>query len=151
MRREATAADSAAKPVPKRITVTGSGIGTGPEGVGLGVTVTSGGSVTIAVGVKVGIGVSVGETGVLVGVAVGVSVGGTPVSVGVGDGGSVGVSVISAGASCAEATFVVPQPGRANITNKNKIVTKTTNRFIAVLFIAKFLPRDNTYKGKEEV
>ena len=79
LRREATAADNAAKPVPKRTTVTGSGIGTGPDdGIEVGV---SGGRVAIWVGVLVGpggvlvgVGVSVG-IGVLVGVLVSVTVG----------------------------------------------------------------------------
>ena len=79
LRREATAADNAAKPVPKRTTVTGSGIGTGPDdGIAVGV---SGGKVAIWVGVLVGpggvlvgVGVSVG-IGVLVGVLVSVTVG----------------------------------------------------------------------------
>jgi len=151
LRREATAAESAASPVPKRITVTGSGTGTGPEGGGVAVGGTgvgvSGANVTIVVGVSVGeTGVSVGETGVLVGVAVAVSVGATPVFVAVGDGGSVGVSVISAGASCAETALVGPKPGRANMTTKNKLVTTTTNRLIAVLFIARFLPGDDRYR-----
>lgn len=79
LRREATAADNAAKPVPKRTTVTGSGIGTGPDG-GTAVGV-SGGKVAIWVGVLVGpggvlvgVGVLVG-IGVLVGVLVDVAVG----------------------------------------------------------------------------
>ena len=138
LRRAATAAESAAKPVPNRTTVTGSGIGTGPDGGGVGVGV-AGGNVTMTGGVFVGGGVSVGETDVLVGVGVGVSVDGTTVSVGVGDGGSVGVSVISAGASCAETKPVAVQLGIEIIASNNRIVAKTMNCVVDVCFIASFL------------
>ena len=98
-RRAATAADSAANPVPNRTTVIGSGTGTGPEGgdtIGVDVSVTVGTGVAVSVtgGTVVSVGVA---TDVFVAVGVGVSVGGTPVSVGVGVAGSVAaVSVTNA-------------------------------------------------------
>lgn len=103
-RLAATAAESAARPVPKSTTVTGSGIGTGRLSVG-----GSSGRVGVAVGVSaggvfVGVGVSVepgGTVFVAVGVGVSVEPGGTVlVSVGVLVAGSVTV-VSTAGASCA--------------------------------------------------
>ena len=56
-RRVATAADSAAKPVPNRTTVTGSGIVTGPPGTG----------VTVAIGVVVAVAEATAPVGVDVG------------------------------------------------------------------------------------
>ncbi len=69
--RRAAAAESAAKPVPNRITVIGSGISCG--GCGVGVSVSGGISVAgvVDVGVADGTGVSVG---VFAGVFVGVNV-----------------------------------------------------------------------------
>jgi len=136
LRREATAAERAANPVPKRITVTGSGIGTGPDGGGVGVSV-SGGSVISAVGVSDGIGVFVGVSGgvpVGVAVAVGVVVA-TSVFVGVGEGGSVGVSVISAGASCAKTLLVFSQLGITNSVTKRTTIAAITSRAVTGLFI----------------
>lgn len=94
-RRVATAADSAAKPVPNKTTVTGSGIVTGPPGTG--VTVATAVAVTALI---VPVGVDVGGTGpeegvfVAVGcvVAVGVNVGGSAVGVSA-DGGSCAITV----------------------------------------------------------
>ena len=79
-RRVATAADNAARPVPKSTTVTGSGTVTGVVGgttAGVGVFVGTGVKVGVLVGTDVfvaGIDVAVGVTGVAVaGSAVGVS------------------------------------------------------------------------------
>lgn len=136
MRREATAAERAASPVPKRITVTGSGIGTGPDGGGVGVNV-SGGKVIIAVGVSDGIGVLVGVFGgVPVGVAVVVGVAvSTLVLVGVGEAGSVGVSVMSAGAPWAETLFVASQLGITNNVTKITTIAAITSRAVTGFFI----------------
>lgn len=107
-RRVATAADSAARPVPNRTTVTGSGIVTGPPGTG--VTVATG--VVLAVAEAMALGVEVGPAG-----GVFVAVGGTGVNVG----GSV-VGVSPAGASCAKTTA-----GTA-AKDRNRTIANATNR-----------------------
>jgi hypothetical protein len=77
LRRDAAAAESAARPVPKRTTVIGSGMvtgagGAGGSGVTVGVAVGASGSV---VGVSVGVAVGSGVGGSVVGTSVGGSVG----------------------------------------------------------------------------
>lgn len=100
LRRDAAAAERAAKPVPNNTTVIGSGISAGGTGVGGGVTVCGGWSVSVGPGV----GVAVGGSGV------GVAVGGSGVGVAVGGGWVgrlVGVSAAS-GAASTEGTATTP-------------------------------------------
>lgn len=158
LRREATAAESAASPVPKSTTVIGSGIGTGPDGGGVDVDVGTGvgASVTIVVGVSEGtgvdVGVKVGPSGVLVGVnvSVGVSVG-PAVFVGVKVGGSVASVSVTAGASCANAELDVSQPGKEIIATKNKIIAKTTSCIDEVRFIVGFSPHGSVIRTFQEI
>jgi hypothetical protein len=150
LRRDATAADNAANPVPKSTTVIGSGIGTGPGGEigGTGVDVTvAGGKITTCVGVLVSVGIG---TPVFVGVGVGVGVGvstTTGVFVDVGDGNSVAAVSVAAGASCANAELDVSQPGNEIIANRNKTVAKTTSCVDEVRFIVRFSPHGFTNKS----
>jgi hypothetical protein len=132
LRREATAAESAARPVPKRTTVIGSGIGTGPDTGGTVVGV-SGGSVTTRVGVLVG------PTGVLVDVGVFVGVG-VLVAVSVGVAVACSVAVVSTAGTCAETMLATFHPG-ANISapNKTMVVNKTAKWVVEGLFIAVIL------------
>lgn len=133
-RRVATAADKAAKPVPKSTTVTGSGIGTGGLGIGpSGVAVGPGGvgsseigvDVFVDVGALIGVCVLVGVPSpgvlVLVGVLVGVSVAVlVAVLVGVAVFGSI-VGVSAAGAPCAYAK--AGDKSRTNTMLKTKATT----------------------------
>jgi len=139
LRREARAAESAAKPVPNRTTVIGSGIGTGPDGVGVDVP---GGSVTTCVGVLVGpSGVLVGVVGVLVapsGVLVGVAVGGV-VEVAVG----CSVTVVSAAGTWADTIVAVFHPGATNsVTKSATVINKIDKGTREGLFMATILLDD---------
>lgn len=132
LRREARAAERAAKPVPNRTTVIGSGIGTGPEGIGVGV---SGGNVTTCVGVlgttEVLVGVLVGPTGVLVGVAVG---GVVEVAVGCS------VTVVSAAGTWADTMVTAFHPGATRSVTKSAIVINKIDKGMREgLFIATIL------------
>lgn len=131
LRREATAAESAANPAPKRTTVIGSGIGTGP---GIGVAVSVGAEVTITVGVLVGpTGVSVGG-GVLVFVGVAVSMG---VAVGVAVGCS--VTVVSTAGACAETTGALCHPDANVRATNNAIVVRSRKWLVKDFRIAMIL------------
>lgn len=91
LRRDAAAAERAARPVPNKTTVIGSGISAGGTGVGGGVTVWGGWRVSVGPGVKVAVG----------GTGVNVAVGGGEV------GGAVGDSAAN-GAASAEGTARTP-------------------------------------------
>jgi len=122
LRREAAAAESAARPVPKRTTVIGSGISAGGTGVGGGVTVCGGCRVSVGPG-----SVAVGGTDVFVAVGgtdVFVAVGGTGVFVAVGKVGcEVGVSAANGAASTA-GTAKFPKDMMANERTKNTAAIK---------------------------
>jgi hypothetical protein len=123
-RRVATAADSAARPVPNRTTVTGSGIVTGPPGTG--VTVATAVAV-IGLSVPVGVGP---PTGVFV------AVGGCVVAVGVNVGGSA-VGVSADGGSCARTTAGAAANAKSIITdNATRMPTREKlDRFIDRLLL----------------
>lgn len=104
--RRAAAAESAAKPVPKRTTVMGSGIETGAGGAGVAVGETGVDVGSTVSGAWVATVVAVGGTSVDVG-GTSVAVGGTSVGTSVG----CGVSVSAAGACAKTAT------GRGNVVN----------------------------------
>ena len=117
LRRVASVADSAARPVPNKITVTGSGIGTG-RGVGVGPT-----GPEVAVGAAE---VAVGATGVAVG-ATGVEVANS----------GVGVSALIS--PCAK-TLIDAAIGRINAPNNNATAMITLKCDLRVSDISRISP-----------